>query len=128
MLELTCHCQNIQMVLPDKPLRLSECDCSMCRRYAAFWGLYAPDQITLSYHFAPQGYAAGKDRVFYHCMRCGCLTHFESSETAPEQLFAVNYRMANVSQWPSLIKSADVSFRHSLSQLSTREDIGDIRV
>ena len=30
---------------------------------------------------------------FYHCKNCGCLTHYEGIDKAPDDRIAVNFRM-----------------------------------
>lgn len=83
-----------------------ECNCSICRRYAALW-VHAPpaEGVVLN---APEGvtntYSWGdKDLLFHSCKTCHCLTHWSGRE-GPR--FAVNVRLAD----PAEI--ADIPVRH----------------
>ena len=91
----SCHCGTVRIDLPELPATVTECNCSICRRYGALWAYYTREQITL--HAAANelaSYSWGDRQIaFRHCGRCGCLTHYESVEQGPDGRFAVNARM-----------------------------------
>ncbi|MGL1053802.1 hypothetical protein ACSTD8_21925, partial [Vibrio vulnificus] len=33
-MKLTCHCENVTLILSEIPTEVGECNCSICRRYA----------------------------------------------------------------------------------------------
>ena len=41
----TCHCGNITIEVNQAPDIVTDCHCSICRRYAALWAYYAPDEV-----------------------------------------------------------------------------------
>ncbi|MDJ0708133.1 MAG: hypothetical protein QNJ46_33080 [Leptolyngbyaceae cyanobacterium MO_188.B28] len=95
MLTASCHCGAVQIEISEKPETLTQCTCSICRRYGALWAyctrqtarvLSAPDAET-SYIW--------NDKVieFFHCNTCDCLTHYESTEKSDDSRIAVNARM-----------------------------------
>lgn len=106
MITGACHCGAVSFEIAQKPPRIVECNCSICRRYAALW-VHAPpaEGVVLT---APEGatnaYSWGdKGLIFHACKTCLCLTHWASRE-GPR--FAVNVRMAA----PADI--ADIKVRH----------------
>ena len=95
MITATCHCGNISIDIATKPESVTECNCSICRRYAARWAYYTRGQVTInSAQNAMTAYCWG-DRVieFYHCNNCGCITHYESVEKQDDSRVVVNARM-----------------------------------
>jgi hypothetical protein len=56
---------------------MTQCNCSICRRYGAIWGYYTRAIVDIN---AKPGSLAvyrwgDNDINFYHCSRCGCVTH-----------------------------------------------------
>ena len=95
MLRATCHCGAVRLEVDDLPDSLTECNCSVCYRYGARWAYYTragARVLTTQEHMV--AYLCN-DRVieFYHCRHCGCLTHYEDVEKAPDSRLAVNARM-----------------------------------
>lgn len=95
MLTAECHCAAIRIHLPGAPPTVTDCNCSICRRYGALWAYYTRDQVEIE--AAPGATAAYRwgDRTieFCHCSRCGCLTHYESVDKHGRHRLAVNARM-----------------------------------
>ncbi|HEV2673919.1 MAG TPA: GFA family protein [Aliidongia sp.] len=95
MIEASCHCGAVRIEIPEAPERLTECNCSMCRRLATRWAYYTRGQITI--HKAPDAtvaYAQG-DRTLatHHCRVCGCTTHWEGIGPEYSERVAVNARL-----------------------------------
>jgi hypothetical protein len=95
MLIATCHCGAVEIEMDDTPESVTQCTCSVCRRYAALWAFYTRSTARLtagSENIVPYCW---NDRVieFFHCKVCGCLTHYEGIEKTPDERFAVNFRM-----------------------------------
>ena len=38
--ELSCHCGEVKLILPHFVDVVTDCNCSICYRYAALWGYY----------------------------------------------------------------------------------------
>lgn len=101
-MQLSCHCGQVQLTLATPPETLTSCNCSICSRYAALWGYFDPKEVSLN-ELAPSGqeesafvgYSHGdKYLVFYHCKRCGCVTHTMTTDKVSEPRIALNFRMA----------------------------------
>lgn len=91
----SCHCGAVKMEALVEPLSLTECNCSICRRYGAKWAYFtnrtariycSPDSLT-AYRWGDH------DIEFFHCMTCGCLTHYESAVKSDDSRVAINARM-----------------------------------
>jgi len=94
-MELTCHCGNVSITLPGHPKEAGECNCSICRRYAAVWAYFSPEQVQIKLNEKTAFYCWGDKEVEFHrCDVCGCLTHYITTEKCPDEILAVNMRMA----------------------------------
>ncbi len=95
MLHASCHCGAVKIDVTRKPRSLTECTCSICRRYGARWAYCTRKTATVSCDPSTvSAYVWGdKSLEFYHCNTCGCLTHYESVEKLDDSRVAVNARM-----------------------------------
>lgn len=78
MLRTTCHCGTVAIAIPRAPARVTNCDCSICRRYGTLWGYFDPAEVRID---AAPGETAEylwgeKTLAFVRCARCGCVTHW----------------------------------------------------
>ena len=95
MLSASCHCGAVQIKAAQKPLSVTECNCSICRRYGAQWAYYTQNTAQVSCKtgdLAPYTWG-NKSLAFYHCNNCGCVTHYESTDKSGTGRIAVNARM-----------------------------------
>ena len=103
----TCHCNGITLILPFPPTSVTECHCSICRRYGAIWAYYPHRDALVT---AEAGHSNVKyirsdpgsagDAEFQFCSKCGCATHVTSlNEENPERMMAVNVRMVDPEVW-----------------------------
>ena len=72
MLQASCHCGAVKIDMRRRPRSVTQCTCSICHRYGAQW-------------------------AYFHCKRCGCLTHYESTRKLDTSRIAVNARMLDPS-------------------------------
>jgi hypothetical protein len=95
MLNASCHCGTVRLEVSHKPRRLTDCNCSICRRYGALWAYYSHKTFRV---------VAGSDAIekyiwgdgileFCHCRICGCVTHHQRSQKRPDGTVGVNVRM-----------------------------------
>lgn len=91
----TCHCGAVKIELSHIPASLTECNCSVCRRYGARWAYFTRTTARISHDADAVSSYSWNDRAieFFHCNHCGCLTHYESTEKSPNSRIAVNTRM-----------------------------------
>jgi hypothetical protein len=94
-MEASCHCGAVRLEVARRPRQLTECNCSLCRRYGALWAYYSTETArvlrgrkTLArYTWGPA------TRQFFHCKRCGCITHYERAPKRGVRKVGVNARM-----------------------------------
>jgi hypothetical protein len=76
------------------PRRLTDCNCSICRRYGALWAYYRNSEVSLKYRRRDvEAYVWG-DRMlrFMRCKNCGCVLHHERARRRPDSTVGVNMR------------------------------------
>lgn len=75
----SCHCGAVRVEVPGPPASVTDCNCSICRRYGTLWAYYPAAQVTV--HASPEAlarYAWGPRSLwFVRCATCGCVTHWE---------------------------------------------------
>jgi hypothetical protein len=96
MLTTSCHCGAIKLEFARRPRKLTQCNCSICRRYGAIWAYYRRKSVqVVCARNALSVYAWGyQRRQFYRCKNCGSVTHHESARkrTDGSDWLAVNVR------------------------------------
>ena len=95
MIEATCHCGRTGFEVARAPRRLTDCNCSICRRYGALWAYYRPVDVKRRYRKRDVQHYAWGDRMlsFVRCRNCGCVLHYERSRQAPAGKIGVNARL-----------------------------------
>lgn len=94
MIESSCHCGTAKLAVVRAPRSLTDCNCSICRRYGALWAYYAAGDVRLLYRKRDvEAYAWG-DRTlrFVRCRQCGCILHHERARMARSSTIGVNAR------------------------------------
>jgi hypothetical protein len=89
-----CHCGAVRIELPRRPRTVTECNCSICRRYGTRWAYYTARTVRILGHPThTDSYACGDRRIrLVRCRQCGCVTHWESVVGDPESRMGVNVR------------------------------------
>ena len=41
----SCHCGSVRLEVDAPPSEVTECNCSLCRRYGVLWAYYPPHQV-----------------------------------------------------------------------------------
>lgn len=95
MLEGSCHCGAVRIMIPRKPRLLKSCNCSVCRRYGALWAYYPSRAVRVRAARGATGSYAWGDRTirFVRCRTCGCVTHWELTRRTAAARMGVNMRM-----------------------------------
>lgn len=94
-LTASCHCGAVTLEAKAAPKTLTQCTCSICRRYGAQWAYYSPDDVQVNADAGILSAYVWGDREleFLYCTRCGCLTHYASIEKDDDGRIAINGRM-----------------------------------
>jgi len=102
----TCHCGAVKVTLPEPPAWVSDCNCSICRRYGVLWSYFVAK--TVKTEAAPEAlvkYSWGrKDLYFVHCNTCGCMMWWERVKPDLEKKMGINMRMFD----PAILAAAQV--------------------
>ena len=90
----SCHCGAVKVQVPREPESVTDCNCSICRRYGVLWAYYKDAEVTLT--AAPDAvddYAWGdKSLKFIRCKHCGCVMQWRSLTVGPDSNTGVNAR------------------------------------
>ncbi len=94
MLSATCHCGAVTVEIPRRPQRMTNCNCSICRRYGVLWSYYKDADVKLT--AAPDAtddYSWGGRRLkFIRCATCGCVMQWRPVTIGPASRTGVNMR------------------------------------
>lgn len=94
MLTATCHCGAVRVTIPRKPRSVTDCNCSICRRYGVLWAYYRASTVRLEAKpGATESYSWGQKALrFVRCSRCGCVMCWQRVKPDPERKMGVNIR------------------------------------
>lgn len=96
MYTASCHCGAVTLEMQRKPRKLTQCNCSLCRRYGTLWAYFQRKSLrVLAERNAIEVYSWRNKRFeFYRCATCGCITHYERTSKRPDgsDMAAVNLR------------------------------------
>lgn len=94
MISATCHCGAVEIRIPRQPETLTNCNCSICRRYGTLWAYFDRDEVrVISEPGATSAYAWGDRTIqFVRCKTCGCVTHWEPIDPDGGSRMGVNAR------------------------------------
>jgi hypothetical protein len=89
-----CHCGAVRITLPHAPERLTDCNCSLCRRIGGLWGYFEPSTVQIEGHPEhTEGYVQGdKTLRTVRCKHCGGVTHWEPITPQENPRMGINLR------------------------------------
>ena len=122
VLTATCHCGAVKVEVPRAPESVTDCNCSICRRYGVLWAYYKDAEVTLTAAIgsadATDDYVWGdKSMKFIRCKHCGCVMQWKTLTVSPDSNTGVNARNFE----PSIIGKVSV---RQLDGADTWEYIG----
>ncbi len=107
MIEASCHCGSVKIDIPRKPRTLTDCNCSICRRYGVLWAYYSAADVHIHGAPATSSYLWGERSIrFVRCRKCGCVTHWIGAKDPGSGRIGVNARNVD----PDVLKG--VRIRH----------------
>ena len=100
MLSASCHCGAVRITVPRRPTRLTNCNCSICRRLGGLWAYYLVRQVRIEASpDATDEYIWGdKTLRVVRCKSCGCVTHWAPLRPTSKSKMGVNARNFNPTQ------------------------------
>jgi len=95
MIQATCHCGAIALAISNAPDEVTECTCSICRRYGVLWAYYSVPDVVIN-GGATDGYLWRNRSISFHrCRSCGCVTHWWP-ESRSEDRMGINARLLDL--------------------------------
>jgi hypothetical protein len=91
----TCLCKAVQLGAARLPRQVTQCNCSVCRRYGTLWAYYRRSAVSIT---APRGaledysVRAGGLR-FVRCRTCGCVICWDGPGKDRNQRMGINTRL-----------------------------------
>ncbi len=103
----SCHCGAVGLELP-APLRVTQCNCSLCRKYGVLWAYFPIAEVRLTpAEPSTDTYSwNGRNVDFHRCRNCGCLTHWLPRDPRRDRM-GVNARLLE----PDVLASAEIHRR-----------------
>ncbi len=96
MYTASCHCGAVRLELEKRPRKLTQCNCSLCRRYGALWAYFQRKRVRVVARRRQLEAYSWLDRryEFFRCAACGCVTHYERTDKRADgsDMGAVNLR------------------------------------
>ncbi len=85
MLTASCHCKQVHVTVPRLPDHLTDCNCSVCRRYGVLWCYFPRLEVRVEAAAgATEEYSWGdKGLRFVRCGNCGCVMYWQSVAIDP---------------------------------------------
>ncbi|MGC1189188.1 MAG: hypothetical protein WA861_01305 [Candidatus Binatus sp.] len=91
MIESFCVCGAVRLAITRAPDELVDCNCSVCRRYAALWAYYTLKDVIVPGGLTDVFMLGPKKIEFHRCKICGCVTHWSPRDQRDEM--GVNARL-----------------------------------
>jgi len=112
----TCLCGAVQLGVARLPRQVTQCSCSVCRRYGTLWAYYKRSAVSIT---APRGALEDYSRRprglrFVRCRTCGCVVCWDSRRKGPDQRMGVNMRNfdhARMASVPVKVLDGDQTWR-----------------
>jgi len=94
LIESSCHCGAIRLEIETAPEEVTDCNCSICRRYGVLWAYYSPRLVRFVATDGATDIYMWDDKSieFHRCKICGCVTHWASVDKARDRM-GVNARL-----------------------------------
>jgi hypothetical protein len=105
MIESSCHCGQVRLEIAAAPDKVTDCNCSICRRYGVLWAYYSPNDVRIKPPSGATDIYMWDDRMieFHRCKNCGCVTHWAPADKTHDRM-GVNARLME----PSVLTKARV--------------------
>ena len=100
MITASCHCGLVTLEIDAAPTEVTQCNCSICRRYGVLWA-YDWDGEGIRVSGPTHAYLRGGRAIEFHfCPTCGCVGCGRAPEgdAAGRKRIAVNLRLADPDQ------------------------------
>lgn len=115
-IEGTCLCGAVKLGAARLPRQVTQCNCSVCRRYGTLWAYYRPPAVEIE---APRGTLAEFSRRngglrFVRCATCGCVICWKRPNKQKAEYMGINSRLldhAKMANVPIKVLDGDKTWR-----------------
>ena len=116
-IEGTCLCEAVKLGVARVPKQVTQCNCTVCRRYGTLWAYYKRSAVSI---VAPRGALEDFKRRprgrlrFVRCATCGCVIQWDPPDEGAEQRVGVNARLfdhAKMANVPIKVLDGDKTWR-----------------
>ncbi|HET9989495.1 MAG TPA: hypothetical protein VFQ65_13280 [Kofleriaceae bacterium] len=115
-IEGTCLCGAVQLGAARLPRQVTQCNCTVCRKYGTLWAYYKRSAVSV---VAPRGALADFKRRprglrFVRCSTCGCVIQWDSPHEGADQRIGLNARLldhAKMANVPIKVLDGDKTWR-----------------
>jgi len=112
----TCLCGAVKLGAARMPRQVTQCNCSVCRRYGTLWAYYKRSAVSI---VAKRGALAEFSRRprglrFVRCATCGCVVCWESRRKGKDVRLGINTRLldhAAMAKVPIKVLDGDKTWR-----------------
>lgn len=99
LINISCHCGNVNLAFEQLPAVVRDCDCPMCNRLGALWGDFVASDVVVEVSKPTATYQWGDgDYEMHHCTSCGCSTHYTATDASKKSELGINLRMLDRKQ------------------------------
>lgn len=90
-----CLCEAVQLGAARMPRQVTQCNCSVCRRYGTLWAYYPRSAVSIT---APRGALEHYSRrarglMFGRCRSCGCVIYWDGRSKDRDRRMGINMRL-----------------------------------
>ncbi len=87
MIKTSCHCGAVGFEIETAPSEVTDCNCSICRRYGVLWAYYSPTLVRRVEGGPTDAYEWNNHAIAFHrCRACGCVTHWSSNDPTRDRM------------------------------------------
>lgn len=91
----SCLCEAVQLGAARMPRQVTQCNCSVCRRYGTLWAYYPRSAVSIT---AARGELEEFGRrprglKFVRCRTCGCVVCWDGRSKEPDRRIGINMRL-----------------------------------
>jgi len=112
----TCLCEAVQLGAARLPRQVTQCNCSVCRRYGTLWAYYRRSAVSI---IAPRGtledYSERTGGLkFVRCRSCGCVICWDRRGKGRDRRMGINMRLfdhAQMAAVPVKVLDGDKTWR-----------------
>jgi hypothetical protein len=115
-IEGTCLCEAVHLGAARLPRQVTQCNCSVCRRYGTLWAYYRRSAVSITARRGALAEFSVRDEGlrFVRCKTCGCVICWDGWSKALDRRLGINTRLldpARMASVPVKVLDGDKTWR-----------------